>query len=151
MRLYKMEITSIPEESLGGPYVNEDGEEIRKFNPLWKPEGWEKHVDECIDMGYQWAGRAKRENYRFFWPSERGTYLTKQAAEYKAWIVRRWGGTAIVLEAEVGEFVETTEAQRLRDKKRDIARAERLREKAQVLALQAALLEDRALKGELTA
>lgn len=142
MRLYKMEITSVPEESLGAPYTDEDGMQTRDWDPNWKPEGWKEYIDAHADEGFQWARDAKAESYRFFWPSEKRTYLTKQAAESKAWAVRKWGGKAIVLEAEVGEFIEVGTAARNRQEIKDLEKARKLREKAEKLVKDAKELEE---------
>jgi len=143
MRLYKMQITGLPEDYFGAPYEDpEDGEIYRGPRDDWAPEGWVEHVDEAIQYnGAPWAKSSKAEGYKFFWPSEKRTYLTKQAAESKAWAVRRWGGEAIVLEAEVGEFVEVEAAKRNRQEAKDLARAEKLRAKAEMLKQEARELE----------
>lgn len=138
MRLYKIEITSVPEESLHEPYIHDDGETYRAPKPGWKPEGWEEYIDEMADnWGQMWAKRARDEDYNFFWPSEKRTYKTKESAESKAWAVRKWGGQAIVLEAEVGEFVDVEEVKRRQKEAKDLARAEKLRTKAHELLQQA--------------
>lgn len=143
MRLYKMQITDYPAEAFGEPYKDhESGETFSDFDRSWKPEGWKEHVDDQADnWGRSWAADARMDNYRFFWPSEKRTYLTKEAAESKAWAVRRWGGQAIVLEAEVGEFVEVETAKRNRQQAKDLEKAEKLRAKAQILKQEAEELE----------
>lgn len=141
MRLYKIEITSVPEESLLEPYTDEDGDTYREPNPEWKPEGWEAYIDEMADcFGQAWARRAREEGYKFFWPSTQRTYKTKESAESKAWAVRKWGGTAVVLVAEVGEFVDVEEVKRRRQEARDSDRAEKLAEKALQLTAEAETL-----------
>ncbi|WP_413456043.1 hypothetical protein ACLQ8T_06075 [Glutamicibacter sp. FR1] len=142
MRLYKMQITNYPAEAFGKPYKDpESGETFSDFDPSWKPVGWKEWVDEVAELGYVWARRCREEGYPFFWPSEKRTYQTKQAAESKAWAVRRWGGQAIVLEAEVGEFVEVETAKRNRQQAKDLEKAEKLRAKAQMLKQEAEELE----------
>ena len=143
MRLYKMQITNYPPEAFGAPYKDpESGEMFSDFDRSWKPEGWKEHVDDQADnWGRTWAQDAREDNYRFFWPSEKRTFLTKEAAESKAWAVRRWGGQAIVLEAEVGEFVEVEAARRNRQDAKDLEKAKKLRAKAEMLKQEAAELE----------
>lgn len=143
MRLYKMQITNYPAEAFGAPYKDpESGETFSDFDRSWKPEGWKEHVDDQADnWGRSWAQDARMDNYRFFWPSEKRTYLTKEAAESKAWAVRRWGGQAVVLEAEVGEFVEVEAAKRNRQHAKDLEKAEKLRAKAEMLRREAEELE----------
>lgn len=138
MRLYKIEITSVPEDSLGAPHTDEDGETYREPKPGWKPAGWKEYIDEMADnWGQMWAKRSRDEDYTFFWPSEKRTYKTKESAESKAWAVRKWGGTAVVLVAEVGEFVDVEEVKRRQKEAKDLARAEKLRAKANELLQQA--------------
>lgn len=141
MRLYKIEITSVPEDSLGAPHTDEDGETYRAPKPGWKPAGWKEYIDEMADnWGQMWAKRARDEGYTFFWPSEKRTYKTKESAESKAWAVRKRGGTAVVLVAEVGEFVDVEEVKRRRQEAKDLDRAEKLAEKALQLTAEAEAL-----------
>lgn len=139
MRLYKMKITGYPAEAI--LRVDIDDEAMTRTTVLksgWVPEGWKEYIDEMADgFGQSWAQRAREEGYRFFWPSEKRTYKTKESAESKVWAVRKWGGTAVVLVAEVGEFVDVEEVKRRQKEAKDLARAEKLRAKATELLQQA--------------
>lgn len=107
MRLYKIEITSIPAGS-------------EAYD--WKPAGWDEFVLSRIDEGAMWLPERA-----FFWPSTDRFYRSRSSAAEKVAIVERWGGTAIILEAEVGAFIPVSEANKLRKRRRDVARVERLR------------------------
>lgn len=142
-RLYKMQITGLPAEAMVPAKDFDPSDPIFSLDPNWKPAGWKEWVDEAADdWGREWAKRCRDEGYPFFWPSEKRTYQTKETAESKAWAVRRWGGKAIVLEAEVGEFIEVEAAKRNRQQAKDMAKAEKLRAKAEMLRREAEDLED---------
>lgn len=116
-RLYKILITEVPEacDELGWKFDPELGGHVR--HRAWKPAGWDEYVRARIIDGAKWD-----EDQHFFWPSEDKTYRSRSAAADKVGIVERWGGKAIILEAEVGSFVPATEAvakrKRIRDQKR---------------------------------
>lgn len=114
MRLYKMEITSVPAE------CDDD----------WKPEGWAEFVAQEIERGRNWA-----PDESFFWPSEDKFYRSRSSATEKVAIVRRWGGDARVLEAEVGPFIPVAEMNARRKRNRDNVRIAKLR--ARIKAIEA--------------
>lgn len=105
MRLYKMEITSVPAE----------------FDNDWEPEGWAEFVAQEIERGRRWL-----PDTPFFWPSEDKFYRSRSSAADKIAIVRRWGGDAQILEAEVGPFIPATEMNARRKLRRDTARIAKL-------------------------
>lgn len=127
MRLYKMEITQWPAEMIehNRRLSNEDF----SLYSGWKPLGWAKFVAQEIERGRSWS-----PDERFFWPSEDKLYRSRSSADDKAGIVRRWGGDAVVLEAEVGEFIPVTEANKRRKRTRNAARIARLA--AQIKAIE---------------
>lgn len=112
MRLYKIQITEVPTECDDLRYfiVHDNFVEKRRE---WKPEGWEDYVAERIAAGTNW-----KPDQHFFWPSEDKFYRSRSTAREKQLIVERWGGKAIILEAEVSEFIPVAEA----NKRRKIAR-----------------------------
>ena len=114
MRLYKMEITSVPAE----------------FDDDWWPEGWSEFVAQEIERGRRWS-----PDMPFFWPSEDKFYRSRSSAADKVAIVRRWGGEARILEAEVGPFIPVVEMNALRKRRRDNVRIAKLR--AQIEAIEA--------------
>lgn len=129
-KLYKILITEIPEACDSLRWVFDDDLQAHVRTRDWKPAGWTEYVYERILGGAKWD-----ENQHFFWPSEEKTYRSRSAAADKVAIVERWGGKAIILEAEVSSFIPVTEANRRRQETRDRARAEKLRAKAdQILA-----------------
>lgn len=135
MRLYKMQITGYPDEAIDRVEVDYEARtRINVLNSGWAPEGWKEHVDQAIEINDAlWAKHAKAEGYKFFWPSQDNTYLSRSAAVGKKNLVEYWGGTAIVLEADVSEFVEMGEAKRIRQHAQDLAKAEKLRAEARLL------------------
>lgn len=137
MRLYKIEITSVPRESLisvGDPADN--GTFIH--DEEWVPEGWAEHAAEMAQDGHRWAEGAPS----FFWPSEDKHYLSRSSAAGKVAIVERWGGEAILLEAEVSAFIPVEDANLRRKKQRDAKQAEKLRTAADQLMAKHAKLPD---------
>jgi len=143
MRLYKMQITSVPEEAILRVDIDHEAKtRTIVFDSKWQPEGWREHVDDAIEFNDAfWAKRAKDDGYRFFWPKQDKVYLSRTTAVGRKNLVEFWGGKAIVLEAEVGEFIEAETAKRNRQLDRDIAKAGRLREKAEKLQQEANKLE----------
>lgn len=131
MRLYKIEITSVPAECdeiheiQVGSYVTN--------HRNWKPEGWDEHVAYCAEQGELWAMNCTY----FFWPSTDKFYRSRSSAQEKVAIVERWGGEARILEAEVGAFVPTTEENAIRKHNRTTARARKLREQGYALQARA--------------
>jgi hypothetical protein len=134
MRLYKIEITSVPKESL--IFIDHgDGDDSYIADEDWVPEGWPEHTAAMAFEGHAWA----QGSPAFFWPSEDKHYRSRSAAAGKVTIVERWGGEAILLEAEVSGFVPVEVANRRRKDARDAKRAEKLRAVAdQIMAARAA-------------
>lgn len=116
MRLYKMEITSVPAE----------------FNDDREPEGWAEFVAQEIERGRNWS-----PDKPFFWPSEDKFYRSRSSAASKVAIVRRWGGDAQVLEAEVGAFIPVPQMNALRKRRRDNVRIAKLRAQIETIEKQA--------------
>lgn len=122
MRLYKIEITSVPRESL--IFIGDtEGDNGFIRDEDWAPEGWAEHTAEMALAGHAWA----QDSPAFFWPSEDKHYRSRSAAADKVAIVERWGGEARLLEAEVSSFIPVEEANRRRKAARDAKRAARLR------------------------
>lgn len=115
MRLYKIEITEKPAGS-------------EEYD--WKPAGWEEFVAEQIEAGWTWIPERA-----FFWPSTEKFYRSRSSAADKVSIVERWGGKAIILEAEVGDFIPVSEANALRKRRRNNVRIEKLRAKIRQIAM----------------
>lgn len=87
------------------------------------PEGWDQH---CLDV---WG-----EPRPFFIPSDRTIYRSRSSAQARVNLINRWGGHAVLVEADV-DWVPVTEANRRRKSKR-------LYTKRTKLLMQAAELED---------
>lgn len=122
MRLYKIEITSVPRESL--IFIGDtEGDNGFIRDEDWAPEGWAEHTAEMALEGHRWA----QNSPAFFWPSEDKHYRSRSSAAGKAAIVERWGGQARILEAEVSLFVPVEDANRRRKAHRDAKRAAKLR------------------------
>lgn len=109
MRLYKIQITHYP------PMVAEEHYEddvhystYHLANPSLR-DAWEAS-----------GITGKDSHYHFFMPSETKLYRSRSSARDKQRIVERWGGKAIILEAEVSDFIPTQDAKR----KREITRLE---------------------------
>lgn len=145
MRLYKMEMTALPDaakmtvagdwdivESRYGRIWEElaDGFVVVQ-DPEWIPEGWGLHV---AAMGW--------EEGDFFWPAEHKHYRSRSSAVEKKSIVERWGGQAVILEAEVSAFVPVEEANMRRKMQRDAQRAEKLRAAANRIMASHEALDD---------
>lgn len=149
MKLYKMKITGYPFESLKKytpdnhlEFLSSKPEErinIENWesgdlcykDPRWIPDGWVEWVKEAASYGDRWAvNKVDRNDYSFFWPSQDKIYRSRTSARDKQLIAQRWGAKAIILEAEVGEFVEVNEARNRRERERNIERARRLEAKA---------------------
>jgi len=124
-RMYKMEITKYPD---GAIYEWDEG--AFDINEDWEPEGWQEYSEEKF-------GAYKP----FFWPKQNKLYQSRSAAQSKVDIVRRWGGEAIILEAELSEFIPVQEANKRRKQKTLLTRLEKAVDKAQNLRDQIAALE----------
>ena len=112
-RMYKMEITKYPD---GAIYEWDEG--AFDVNEDWEPEGWAEYSDN--EFG----------NYMpFFWPSQSKIYRSRSSAQSKVDIVRMWGGEAVILEAELSEFVPIEVANARRKRARTSVRIEKLRQK----------------------
>lgn len=135
MRLYMIKIIGRPAESLASIDIAEDGTRVGRGLSGWKPEGWDAFTAAMALEGHRWA----EESPGFFWPSETKRYFSRSSAADKVAIVKRWGGEAILLEAEVGEFIPTDSANAIRKEKRDQKRVEAL--KAKILAIDPFALE----------
>lgn len=143
-KLYKILITEIPAACDSLRLVWDD--EVQAFvrSRDWKPAGWTEYVHERILDGANWS-----EDQHFFWPSEEKTYRSRSAAASKAAIVERWGGKAIILEAEVSAFIpsEQAKAQRAYERKmaqvnKADAKAEALMNEARILKMKSGLITD---------
>lgn len=123
MRLYKIQIIGRPAESLDRVELEEDGTRTGYGLPGWKPAGWDVHVE---NMGWE-------PGTEFFWPST-GPFFSRSTARDKQRIVQRWGGEAIILEAEVLNFIPVTEANALRKRRRDSVRIAKLQAQIDAIA-----------------
>lgn len=126
MRLYRIEITHLPETVNeyrdGEPYYDPWGEPVT-------PTLVTKHLADPV-LRKQWEDENPDRadvNYDFFWPSETKLYRSRSSARDKVKIVERWGGEARILEAEVGEFIPIQEANQLRKQQRAQERIDKLR------------------------
>ena len=146
MRLYKMQIVDIPDAAkmkVRGEWEQVENHYGRIWqdhygiyivqNPNWKPEGWKEHLEVLADHGRAWACDAIAAGYQFFWPKEDRIYRSRSSAQMKKELVESFGGKAVVLVAEVGEFIEVNEARKAREAERDLAKAEKLIEQANAL------------------
>ena len=70
------------------------------------PEGWDAY---CLE---KWG-----EPREFFFPSDRKIYRSRSAAQMRVDIINRWGGSAILVEADVN-WVPVAEANRRRKQAR---------------------------------
>lgn len=118
MRLYKMEITEFPKLT-----AYESG---NRFMPEGYVEQYPSGLeDEWIDFC-----TAEFGGYRsFFLPNETKLYRSRSSARDKVRIVERWGGEAIILEAQVSEFIPIEEANKRRRQARAMVRIEKLQAK----------------------
>ena len=120
--VYSIQITDYPREQFQpSPFP---GTDLCDWRDDFEPEGWREH---CIDL---WG-----EHRPFFWPSQKKMYRSRSSARDKQAIVEHWGGKAVILVAEVGEFrdVEEVAAERVRARRQ--AKIDKLQ--AQIDALEA--------------
>lgn len=140
-KLYKILITEVPEDCDSLRWVWDDKFQAHVRSRDWKPAGWTEYVRERILDGAKWS-----EDQHFFWPSQDKTYRSRSTAAEKAAIVERWGGKAIILEADVSAFVPVKQAKAQRAYQRKLAqvekaesRAEELMNEARILRMQSAM------------
>lgn len=122
MRLYKIEITERPLVSL---YERQwhDGTEI----------GYIRLSDD--EMHAKWV-EAFGDDESFYLPSETKLYRSRSSAQDKVRITERWGGKAVILEAEVSEFIPVAEANARRKIQAMNERANRLQSKVDLIRTQ---------------
>ncbi|RII40936.1 hypothetical protein DWB68_15330 [Galactobacter valiniphilus] len=135
MKLYKFEITAYPHDAIDRVETNEDGSTTAYLKSGWKPEGWDEYLTQCVGYGDRWA--INNTEGRFFWPSQKNVYRSRSAAQEKQAIVRRWGGDARILVAEVGEFRDVNEVAAERVRARRQAKIDKLQAQIDVLELEA--------------
>jgi hypothetical protein len=140
MRLYKAQ--DVTPECAADEYEDEDGifDAIawdERKSPTTEaegaPAGWDQH---CLDV---WG-----EPHEFFIPSDRRIYRSRSSAQERVDLINRWGGHAVLVEADV-DWVPVTEANRRRKRARLKAKAQRLIGQAQAVADQLAALDGEAL------
>lgn len=135
MRLYKIMITKEPETVTENHiYVFRD-----EHNLPYEQVTPEQHLaDPELRKKWEASGIPSKELfYRFFLPSEKKLYRSRSSAQDKVDIVRRWGGEAVLLEAEVSEFIPIEEANLRRKNERNQARIRKLQD--QINAIQASM------------
>lgn len=135
-KLYKILITEVPAvcDDLRWEW-DEDVQALVRTRG-WKPAGWVEYVRERILDGAKWS-----EDQHFFWPSEDKTYRSRSTAAGKVAIVERWGGKAIILEADVSAFVPAVQAKAKRSYERKMAQVHRVEAKAAALLNEARILK----------
>lgn len=121
MKLYKAQDTA---PDAADDYEDEDGFfdavawDERK-SPVTEadgaPEGWDQH---CLDV---WGGP-----HEFFIPSDRKIYRSRSSAHERVDLINRWGGHAVLVEADV-DWVPVELANRRRKAARLKDRRDRLR------------------------
>lgn len=127
MRLYKILITKEPETvTEEHPYTFTD-EHGLPYVQMTK----EKHLaDPELRKEWEDSQLANPElHYRFYLPSERKMFRSRSSARDRVKAVERWGGEAIILEAQVSEFIPVEEANKRRRIKRDLERIKKLEDK----------------------
>lgn len=137
-KLYKILITEIPAACDDLRLVWNDDAQAYVRSRDWKPAGWTEYVRERILDGANWS-----EDQHFFWPSQNKTYRSRSAAAEKVAIVERWGGKAIILEAEVSAFIPVAQAKAQRAYQRKLAQVEKAEAKAADLMNEARILKMR--------
>lgn len=78
------------------------------------PDGWDAYCDE------KWG-----EPHQFFIPSDRPIYRSRSSAQARVNLINRWGGNAVLVEADV-DWVPVVVANARRRNKQRIARAKHL-------------------------
>lgn len=130
MKLYKAQ--DVTAECATDEYEDEDGmfdavawdeRKAPSTEAEGAPAGWDQH---CLDV---WGGP-----HEFFIPSDSKIYRSRSSAQERVDLINRWGGKAVLVEADV-DWVPVTEANRRRKSKR-------LYTKRTKLLMQAAELED---------
>jgi hypothetical protein len=88
------------------------------------PAGWDQH---CIDV---WG-----EPHEFFTPSDRRIYRSRSSAQERVDLINRWGGKAVLVEADVN-WVPVEIANRRRKAAKIRAKRDRLEHHVRVLEAQ---------------
>lgn len=144
-RIYQFKQTSIPEEAkmifhgdfeeaerLGGVIWEElDYDVFVIQQPGWEPAGWRDHVlrvrEDQIAAGVE-VDKLWDADKKFSWPWSDRLFKSRSAAMARVNAIRRWGGTAELVEASL--FWETTkDANARRKAQRDQVRIQRLQAK----------------------
>jgi hypothetical protein len=88
------------------------------------PAGWDQH---CLDV---WG-----EPHEFFIPSDRTIYRSRSSAQERVDLINRWGGKAVLVEADVN-WVPVELANRRRKAAKIRAKRDRLEDHVRVLEAQ---------------
>lgn len=91
MKLYKAQnvVTDDDAEEYEGGYV-EQVERAPWTEVQGAPAGWDAYCDE------KWG-----EPHQFFIPSDRPIYRSRSSAQARVNLINRWGGNAVLVEADV--------------------------------------------------
>lgn len=127
MRLYKAQDVSGQVDWTGSEIESmEDtwalGDQAPKTEAEGAPEGWDEHCRQT------WG-----EPHPFFIPSDRPIYRSRSSAQHRVDLINRWGGAAILVEADV-DWQPVTVANARRRNARKRAQINRLRERANRIA-----------------
>jgi hypothetical protein len=98
MRLYKAQNVTGQIDDEG--YVN------TVLSESYEPEDWAEYCHQ------EWG-----EYREFFWPTDHKIYRSRSAAQSRVDLINRWGGAAVLLEADV-EWIPIEEANRRRERAR---------------------------------
>lgn len=116
MRLYKIQVIKRPEAAwldfTGEDYLFPVSSDNRNL-----PHEWQDHCEHVFG-----------EMRDFHPPFTNRAYLSRSSAKSRLDLFKRWGGEAVLLEAEVSEFIPVEEANLRRRKKRDDERVRKLEE-----------------------
>lgn len=113
--VYAVEVTGMPKEAF-----SEDGSR----NLDWEPEGWPAYREELKK-----AGLMRPDETRFFWPRTDRIYQSKSTAQSRVRLMEKYGATAHVVQSRL-EWEDVREAEAARKRERELARARKLRAKA---------------------
>ena len=118
MKLYKAQNVAAEQDEADEYTVRDDD----GFGPWTEvagaPEGWDAYCQE------KWG-----EEREFFIPSDRPIYRSRSSAQARVNLINRWGGSAVLVEADV-DWVPVEVANARRRNKRRLDRAAKLQREA---------------------
>ena len=123
MKLYKAQNVATEQDEADEYTVRDDDGSGPWTEVAGAPEGWDAYCQE------KWG-----EPHQFFIPSDRPIYRSRSSAQARVNLINRWGGNAVLVEADV-DWVPVEVANARRRNRKRMARVKQLHATAEKVLL----------------